>query len=93
MYGRCFSLQVIFLYNIIQHEPLVYDRIYEYPLGAQVFGWLLALSSMLCIPGYMIYKLVKTPGLFKQVRKRTSRLLPEQIISRGFLIALRRTER
>lgn len=35
---------------------------YEYPAWAHAFGWFTALSSMLCIPGYMIWLWMKTPG-------------------------------
>jgi len=47
----------ILLYSIIKYEPLTYNKKYEYPVWAQVFGWGLALSSMLMIPiYYVVYK-------------------------------------
>ncbi|OXA62302.1 Sodium- and chloride-dependent GABA transporter 2 [Folsomia candida] len=50
----------ILLYSIIQYEPLAYNKKYEYPVYAQVFGWALALSSMLMIPIHFIYYHTKT---------------------------------
>lgn len=35
---------------------------YEFPLWAHLFGWFTALTSMLCIPGYMVYSWFTTPG-------------------------------
>ena len=47
-----------------------YERIklpgYEYPVWAELIGWFLALSSMLCIPVYAIYKWTVTPGTFDE---------------------------
>jgi solute carrier family 6 GABA transporter-like protein 1 len=40
---------------------------YEYPWWGQLIGWFLALSSMLCIPGYAIYKYLNTTGDFSTV--------------------------
>ena len=73
-----FSFQIIFLFSIVKYEPLVYNRIYEYPIWAQVIGNFLALSSMLCIPFYMLYKIIKTPGLAKQVRRKRLTEISEQ---------------
>ena len=42
---------------------------YEYPDWAFPLGWLLTLSSVICIPLYMIYKFDKGRGGFKRVSK------------------------
>lgn len=57
----------VFLFNMIQWTPIKYLS-YEYPLWSHCFGWFTALSSMLCIPGYMIWLWHKTPGDFSTVR-------------------------
>lgn len=43
---------------------------YQYPDWAEFCGWVLALASMMWIPGVAIYKIVKTPGssLFQRIR-------------------------
>ncbi|KAJ9581098.1 hypothetical protein L9F63_023719 [Diploptera punctata] len=51
----------VFFFNIVQWTPIKYLD-YEYPWWSHVLGWLTALSSMLCIPGYMVYLWMKTPG-------------------------------
>ncbi|KAK5639685.1 hypothetical protein RI129_012177 [Pyrocoelia pectoralis] len=51
----------VFIFNLIQWTPVKYLN-YEFPLWAHLFGWFTALTSMLCIPGYMVYKWYTTPG-------------------------------
>lgn len=53
----------VFIFNLWQWTPIKYLE-YEYPWWSHVFGWMTALSSMLCIPGYMVYIWCKTPGDF-----------------------------
>ncbi|EAA06637.4 AGAP000493-PA, partial [Anopheles gambiae str. PEST] len=55
------SRQGVFIFNIVQWTPIKYLG-YSYPLWAHAFGWFTALSSMLCIPGYMIWLWRNTPG-------------------------------
>ncbi|XP_024083915.1 sodium- and chloride-dependent GABA transporter 1 isoform X2 [Cimex lectularius] len=52
-----------FVFNLVQWTPIKYLD-YEYPWWSHAFGWLTALSSMLCIPGYMIWSWFNTPGDF-----------------------------
>ena len=59
----CFA---VFLYSLYDYQPLSYAN-YVYPLWGQLLGWFLALSSMLCIPGYAIYIYRVTPGTFSEV--------------------------
>ncbi|KAK2582494.1 hypothetical protein KPH14_004796 [Odynerus spinipes] len=51
----------VFVFNLVQWTPVKYLD-YEYPWWSHVLGWLTALSSMLCIPGYMLYAWMTTPG-------------------------------
>ncbi|XP_024947468.1 sodium- and chloride-dependent GABA transporter 1 isoform X2 [Cephus cinctus] len=51
----------VFIFNIIKFVPVKYLT-YEYPWWSHVLGWLCGLSSMMCIPGYMIYIWCVTPG-------------------------------
>nr|XP_040240436.2 sodium- and chloride-dependent GABA transporter 1-like [Anopheles coluzzii] len=55
------SMSGVFIFNIVQWTPIKYLG-YSYPLWAHAFGWFTALSSMLCIPGYMIWLWRNTPG-------------------------------
>lgn len=58
--------QSVFIFNIVQWTPIKYLD-YEYPLWSHLLGWVTALSSMLCIPGYMVWLWFKTPGDFQTV--------------------------
>uniref|UniRef100_H2ZHG9 Transporter n=1 Tax=Ciona savignyi TaxID=51511 RepID=H2ZHG9_CIOSA len=52
----------IFIFVLISHKPLTYNRTYEYPWWGLLIGWCLALSSMLCIPVVAAYQLITAPG-------------------------------
>ncbi|KYN03154.1 Sodium- and chloride-dependent GABA transporter 1 [Cyphomyrmex costatus] len=51
----------VFIFNIIKFVPVKYLT-YEFPWWSHLLGWLAGLSSMLCIPGYMIYIWCVTSG-------------------------------
>uniref|UniRef100_A0A8C4UG36 Solute carrier family 6 member 12 n=1 Tax=Falco tinnunculus TaxID=100819 RepID=A0A8C4UG36_FALTI len=62
--GLCLA---VFLFSLIKYTPLKYNNSYVYPPWGYVVGWLMALSSMVCIPLYAIFILLKTKGPLKQV--------------------------
>ncbi|KAK2721160.1 sodium- and chloride-dependent GABA transporter 1-like [Artemia franciscana] len=55
----------VFWFYIIKFTPPTYMGI-EYPLWGHIFGAFMALSSMLCIPGYMIYLVWIQEGTWTQ---------------------------
>jgi len=55
----------VFIFSLVTYSPLTYDE-YEYPGWGQAIGWLMALSSIACIPIVMLYKLVTTPGSLQE---------------------------
>uniref|UniRef100_A0A8C6ZUZ5 Transporter n=1 Tax=Nothoprocta perdicaria TaxID=30464 RepID=A0A8C6ZUZ5_NOTPE len=57
-----------FLFSLIKYTPLTYNKKYVYPWWGDTLGWLLALSSMVCIPLWIIYKLSTIKGSLKEVR-------------------------
>ncbi|NXP67079.1 S6A12 protein, partial [Chloropsis cyanopogon] len=61
--GLCLG---VFLFSLIKYTPLKYNNSYEYPPWGYVLGWLMALSSMVCIPLYAIFILLKTKGPLRQ---------------------------
>lgn len=54
-------ITVIWLFNWIRYEPIKYGS-YEFPAGAQIFGWCIALVSILAVPLGAIHTFVKSPG-------------------------------
>lgn len=54
------------MYGLISYEPLKYED-YTYPAWANIFGMLLAASSISCIPLVAVWKLCRTPGTIAEV--------------------------
>ncbi|CAF0789248.1 unnamed protein product [Brachionus calyciflorus] len=52
---------IIWTFNWIKYEPVKYGN-YEFPVGAQLFGWCIALVSIVAIPLGAIHTIIKTPG-------------------------------
>lgn len=55
----------VFIFSLVTYSPLKYDK-YDYPGWGQAIGWIMALSSIVCIPVVMLYKIVTTPGSFEE---------------------------
>lgn len=60
--------QGVFLFHVVNYKRLVYNAVYVYPWWGEVLGWFLALSSMLCIPLTVLYKLLHCKGSLMEVR-------------------------
>jgi len=56
----------IIMANVIQWNGVSYNK-KPYPAWAEFLGWMMALVSMLLIPGFAIHQLWKTPGSLKEV--------------------------
>ncbi|KAJ8707500.1 hypothetical protein PYW08_010752 [Mythimna loreyi] len=67
----------VFIFNLVQWKPIKYMN-YEYPWWSHAFGWFTALSSMLCIPGYMVYLWRVTPGTWQEKFHKIVRI-PEDV--------------
>lgn len=59
----------VFLFSIIQWSGVSLGD-YKYPQWAEFCGWVLALASMLWIPGVAIYKIINSPGssVYQRIR-------------------------
>lgn len=66
MYISPVFLLVIFIFSLMGYEEMLGDE-YEYPEWSYALGWVLTLSSILCVPIYVIYKILITPGSIKYV--------------------------
>lgn len=58
----------VFIFSMVQYKPLTYIG-YVYPWWGEFIGWLLGLSSMLCIPSYALYKYYTATGTFRERMK------------------------
>ncbi|XP_029473773.1 sodium- and chloride-dependent glycine transporter 1 isoform X2 [Rhinatrema bivittatum] len=61
---RFFSPLIIFfilIFTVIQYRPINYND-YIYPNWAITLGFLMALSSVICIPGYAFFRIWKSEG-------------------------------
>ncbi len=58
--------QGVFVFRVVTYTPIEYLG-YKYPYWGEVIGWVMALSSILVIPFYMIYMFLTTPGSVRHV--------------------------
>uniref|UniRef100_A0A7M4G267 Ubiquitin carboxyl-terminal hydrolase 19 n=1 Tax=Crocodylus porosus TaxID=8502 RepID=A0A7M4G267_CROPO len=56
----------IFLFHVVNYQQLTYNQTYVYPWWGDAIGWALALSSMLCIPCTVLYKLLRCKGSLRE---------------------------
>ncbi|XP_035761405.1 sodium- and chloride-dependent creatine transporter 1 [Neolamprologus brichardi] len=56
----------VFLFHVVNYKPLTYNTVYTYPIWGEALGWALALSSMLCIPVTVLYKLLRCKGSLRE---------------------------
>uniref|UniRef100_A0A4W5RUQ0 Transporter n=1 Tax=Hucho hucho TaxID=62062 RepID=A0A4W5RUQ0_9TELE len=56
-----------FAFSLIKYTPLKYNNEYVYPWWGYCLGWLLALSSMLCVPLWVVIKMCSVEGTLKEV--------------------------
>ncbi|XP_067245884.1 sodium- and chloride-dependent GABA transporter 2-like isoform X2 [Chanodichthys erythropterus] len=57
---------VSFVCSMVKYKPLTFNRWYVYPDWAYALGWLLALSSILLVPGWALIRLFTEKGSLKQ---------------------------
>ncbi|KAK3526321.1 hypothetical protein QTP70_022740 [Hemibagrus guttatus] len=61
--ATCFGT---FAFSLIKYTPLKYNNEYVYPWWGYTLGWLLALSSMVCIPLWIVYKMCTSKGTIRE---------------------------
>ncbi|XP_061074379.1 sodium- and chloride-dependent GABA transporter 2-like [Conger conger] len=55
-----------FIFSLVKYQPLTFNRWYVYPDWAYMLGWLLALSSVVLVPGWSLVKLSISTGTLRQ---------------------------
>ena len=63
---KCVFFQCIMVFGFVMHKPLELDN-YVYPDWANAIGWCVAASSIICLPGVAIFKILTTSGSFREV--------------------------
>ncbi|KAM9786121.1 sodium- and chloride-dependent creatine transporter 1 [Neosynchiropus ocellatus] len=61
-----FVCVAVFLFHVVNYKPLTYNTVYTYPWWGEAIGWTFALSSMLCIPVTVLYKLLRCKGSLRE---------------------------
>lgn len=51
-----------FIFSLVKYTPLTYNKVYTYPDWSVGVGWVLALSSMICIPLVMVIRILQSDG-------------------------------
>ncbi|KAL0198926.1 hypothetical protein M9458_007466, partial [Cirrhinus mrigala] len=57
---------VAFVFSVMEYQPLTFNRWYVYPDWAYALGWLMALSFILLVPGWVMGRLLAGKGSLKQ---------------------------
>ncbi|XP_021107879.1 sodium- and chloride-dependent GABA transporter 3 isoform X3 [Heterocephalus glaber] len=60
----------IFIFFLVKYKPLKYNNVYTYPAWGYGIGWLMALSSMLCIPLWICIQLWRMEGTLPELQSR-----------------------
>lgn len=79
------------MFHVVNYKPLTYNKTYVYPWWGDAIGWVLALSSMLCIPCTVLYKLLRCKGSLREVRaacRAPSCLCPQRVSAILVLVPL-----
>uniref|UniRef100_A0A673JYH0 Transporter n=1 Tax=Sinocyclocheilus rhinocerous TaxID=307959 RepID=A0A673JYH0_9TELE len=58
--------------GICAYKPLKYNNVYTYPDWGYGIGWMMAMSSMVCIPLGILFQIWKTEGTFRELGQRNT---------------------
>ncbi|XP_053728229.1 sodium- and chloride-dependent GABA transporter 2-like [Synchiropus splendidus] len=67
-----------FICSLVEYQPLTFNRWYVYPDWAYVIGWIAALSSILLVPGWALYRLGTGTGPLKKRLHQLCRPAPSE---------------
>ncbi|XP_072454589.1 sodium- and chloride-dependent GABA transporter 3 isoform X2 [Notamacropus eugenii] len=56
----------IFIFFLVKYKPLKYNNVYTYPNWGYGIGWMMALSSMVCIPLWIVLKMWQIEGTLSE---------------------------
>jgi len=64
-----FLFQGCFIFSLVKYRPLTYNKLYKYPDWSVGLGWVLALTSMICIPMMVVIKIIQSDGSLIEVSR------------------------
>jgi len=59
----------IFVFYFVKYTPIKIGE-YEYPPWGELLGFMISFSSMIWVPGYMVYYMLTTPGTWREVLRK-----------------------
>lgn len=68
---------VSFICSLVEYQPLTFNRWYVYPSWAYILGWVMALSSILLVPGLALYKMGNESGTLVERFNRLCKPSPD----------------
>nr|WLN44341.1 NTT9 [Sinonovacula rivularis] len=71
-------LFILFVLSIVAYSGLTLEN-YVFPTWAEVVGWLITCSSLVCIPAYIVYMFITVPGNVKQKLEKMIKPLPHPL--------------
>ncbi|XP_061213175.1 sodium- and chloride-dependent taurine transporter isoform X4 [Neopsephotus bourkii] len=72
-----------FIFSLAKYKPLTYNKVYTYPDWAIGLGWVLALSSMICIPMVMVIRIIQSDGSLIEDKSGGSPQGGESVVQRN----------
>uniref|UniRef100_A0A671X5X7 Transporter n=1 Tax=Sparus aurata TaxID=8175 RepID=A0A671X5X7_SPAAU len=79
-------ISFILIFTVIQYKPITYND-YVYPGWSLAIGFCMAMSSVICIPIYALYKISRSPGAtFREVQYQLQLFLLIDRDSLAFLL-------
>lgn len=57
---------VLFVFSIVKYERVTYANSYIFPLFGELIGWCMGMASVICIPIYALFYLLRQDGSLKE---------------------------
>lgn len=57
---------ILFIFSIVKYERVTYANSYIFPLFGELIGWCMGLASVICIPIYALFYLLRQDGSLKE---------------------------
>ena len=57
---------ILFIFSIVKYERVTYANSYIFPLFGELIGWCMGMASVICIPTYALFYLLRQDGSLKE---------------------------